>query len=137
MDTGTPIYDTPTTWLLIFSGGGDHWISRLVPGRHKHVCCIGWCPTARTWVFYNVGAYATSVFVIEDGKAAKDMIAKWCAGATVVQMPASRRGRPLWAVFGFWCTTAVAHIVGIRSGAVLPDLLLRHCVRNGGEVVQG
>lgn len=130
-------FDRPVTWLLVFSRHMQFWHNRIVPGYHKHVSAIGWLPRVQSWVFYNVGAYESTIFVVPDGEQAKAIIAKWCEGCTVVQVPQGSKSLPLWRRgLGLWCVPAVAHMVGSRSGAVLPDTFLRHCLRDGGEKVQ-
>lgn len=129
--------DTPWTWLVVFHRDcRTRWVNRLVPGPFKHVSAIGFSPLNQTWIFYDPAIERTKIQIVRDGADATRILARWIAGATVVEMHLRFEERgPRWRV-GLWCVPMIAQLLGIRSGAVLPLGLLRDCLRQGGKVIQ-
>lgn len=129
-------FDQPWKWLVIFHREcGTFWVNRLVPGRYKHVSAVGWSARTGVWVFYDPAIDKTSILTAHDDEEGLTILAKWIEGATVVQMPLG--GGSVWRWrFGFWCVPAIAHLIGIRSGAVRPSRLLLDCLAQGGRLIQ-
>lgn len=73
------------------------------------------------------------VDVLPDGPVADAKIGGICAVATVVlryEPPAQPERGPMLRL-GFWCAPAVAHLLGIRSCALVPIQLYRDLLRRG------
>lgn len=121
----------PARWLIVFQPRSDiWWVNWTAFGHFKHVRAIGFVPETDCWVFYDV-ALVTTVLLAR-GAAARAMMLDWTAGATVLAM--NPTGRNVVRRFPFCCTTAIAHLVGIR-GALRPDALYRDCRANGAQIV--
>lgn len=125
----------PETWLLAFH---TRTTSRLVGwlawGRFKHVLAFGYIRRIRAWVFFEPALGRTRLFVAPDGPVADSMIAEAISGASVLSIRPAAATRASWPVFG-WCVPAVAHLIGLRSGALRPDALWRDCLRAGAQSV--
>jgi hypothetical protein len=123
----------PTHWNVCFCARADvAWVNWLVPGRFKHVRAFGYVPAEGLWIFYDVSLAGTSLQAARDKSPAADaLIRAWIDGAEVVRIARGpvKRGMPP----GFWCVTAVRHLLGISSGALLPGRLWRDCKRQGGK----
>ena len=122
-----------TTWYLVFAPDCRHWLTRLLPGRFKHVYAIGWCPEARVFVVVDYAFEGVSVLVVPGSVEGDGWLAQMTAGCGVLEMQAQRTP-PRVQRFAL-CTTFVKHLVGLRSGALRPDALWRDCLRNGARVI--
>lgn len=124
-----------TTWLVAFwPKAATPLVNKLVRGRFKHVSVFAFAPDARTWVWIDVALMGTRVQLLPDTQAAQLILGDWTKEAAVLQMPVQERNRIRIAP-GFWCVTAVKHMLGLRSGALLPDALWRDCLANGAKVI--
>lgn len=77
----------------------------------------------------------TRILMVPDEKS-DAILAQYAKMGKIVRMPAPDpvdSGVKL--KFGFWCVTSVAHLLGLRTCALRPDTLLRHCLANGGTIV--
>ena len=120
-------------WTIVFHRKSKHFFFRLIAlGHFKHVSAIAWIPELRQWWVYDVGFRRTSLKVLEDGQTAQATIAAIVEGNATVTVDVS--DELPWMRLGMFCTTAVSHLVGIRSGALRPDALYRHIVAKGGVV---
>lgn len=124
----------PTRWTVVFHRNSEHLIFRLIAlGHFKHVSALAWIPELGQWWIYDVGFRRTRLKVLEDGHAAQRIICAIIAGNATVTIDVRDDQLP-WLRLGMFCTTAVAHLLGIRTSALRPDALYRHLVANGGEV---
>lgn len=125
---------TPLRWHLCFVGSADNWwVNRLIPGRFKHVRAFGFAPADCIWIFYDVTLAGTVLQVARDKTELADrLIAAWTSDATVLVIEPRRAS---FAPAGWWCVPAMKHLVGVASGALLPDGLWRDCLRQGGRVL--
>lgn len=127
----------PTLWWVVFSEKTDTWWVRLFPGKYRHVKLIGYVPQCDAMVFYEyrLSRMVISVYV---GPKAFEAAAPWLADGVVIAMRPNITDRPspFWHRFTFWCVPAVKHLIGLRSGALRPDTLLRDCLRNGGKPLE-
>jgi hypothetical protein len=127
---------SPARWHLVFQPVAElWWVNWLVPGRFKHVRAFGVIPDTDVWIFFDVGFRKAELFVAT-GRAASVTIGNWIEGATVISIAhaavaAASVGMP------FFCTTAVRHLIGLRSCALRPDALLRHCLAQGARILHG
>lgn len=128
-------FDTPWTWFIVFhTDCHTWWLNRLVPGQFKHVTAVGFSSRTRTWMFFDPAMERTKLYTAFNDDEGERLLAQWFAGATVVEMHVSPHAKRAWRPGG-WCVPQVAHLMGLRSGAVLPGGLLRDCLRNGGRII--
>jgi hypothetical protein len=123
----------PVHWQLCFSRKSATAFANFLPiGRYKHVRAFGYVAHINTWIFFDPSWRRTTIRVAR-GDAANALIHEFLYLADVIQMPACERAgaAPL---FG-WCAPAVAHLLGLASGALRPDALFRDCLRHGGELL--
>jgi len=118
-------------WFLIFQERcRSRWVRLLAFGRFKHVLAVR--DIGDRWLVYDVSLRQTSVAVLPHGSAVLESILD---GSVAVRMPLYE-GRARVLRWGFWCVPAMAHLVGINSCAVRPDVFFRHCLQNGGEMIE-
>jgi hypothetical protein len=121
-------------WSVVFHRQSKHLFFRLIAmGEFKHVSALAWIPELGQWWIYDVGFRRTSLKALVDGPAAQSIIAAIVKGNAVVTIDVREDDLP-WMRLGMFCTTAVAHLIGLRSGALRPDALYRHLVAQGGIV---
>lgn len=132
----TPEYEPPSGfpggWYVAFYGSGRHWWSPLTRPGFRHVLAFAYAAHAQCWLIYDVGRYRTLIRALDS-----TAFTHWIAG-----LPTERKivlfegdglpAPPAWRV-GFWCTTAVAHLVGVRSRALRPEALYRDLLAQGAR----
>ena len=125
-----------TNWLIAFYPHAENkWVRRLVPGKFKHVAAFAYAADCRTWVWLEWGMNMAKLRLLPDDQPSRDLISAWTDRSTVIQMEVAGVSRPVGR-FGFWCVPAVKHLVGLRSGALLPDALLRDCMKAGANLLK-
>lgn len=127
-----PLISQPIVWNLVFERKSISWWSHLALGRYKHVRAYGYVPFLHVWQFVDVGLRGFDVFVAADGAPANAVIAHWIEDADVLTLAPRRDGIRRLPVFGF-CVPAMKRLIGLRCGALRPDALYRHCLRNGAQ----
>lgn len=126
----------PTRWMLVFRRRSTYrWVNWLVPGEFKHVRAYGFVAECDAYIFFDPG-WGRIVVSIVRGKAFRIVIRDFAEDAVVVAFD-SVASRPPRLFFPFCCTTAIAALIGIRSGALLPDRLFHQCLRSGAQIVYG
>lgn len=121
-------------WSVVFHRQSKQLFFRMIAmGHFKHVSALAWIPELSQWWIYDVGFRRTSLKVMVDGPAAQAAIAAIVNGNAVVTVDVREDDLP-WFRLGLFCTTAVAHLLGLRCVAVRPDALYRKLVANGGTV---
>lgn len=131
-----PLISRPLQWVVVFDPkAANNWISRLTPGRYKHVRAYGYVPYLHVWLFVDANFAGVELIVAADGGPARDMIAAWIGGCDLVLMPRRphENQSPLLPMLG-WCVPVVSRLLGLRCVAVTPDALFRHCLQNGGKL---
>lgn len=124
----------PRQWTVVFDRRAATWWMNKAPiGKYKHVRAFGYVSEAKAWIFYDVSLDRTTIQMACD-QHAMTLMGEWLAKADAILMPAADRGFPAPRL-GFWCVQAIKHLIGLRSGALLPDALWRDCLRAGGEIV--
>lgn len=125
-----PVTETgyePIDWLVVFHETcGKPWLDRLIPGRFKHVSAMTWCEIGQVWLFYYPSHRRSQVYVMPK-KTGDAWAAQLMAAGTVLRVPVQRNGPARLPRFGFWCSTAIAHLLGIKGGA-LPMTVYRSCL---------
>lgn len=121
-------------WTVVFHRKAENrFFDVIAMGHFKHVSAFAWLPEAGHWLIYDVGFRRTRLQMLADTEAAKAVLAAIVTGNATVTIDVREDELP-WMRLGMFCTSAVAHLVGIRSGALRPDTLYRHLVAKGGVV---
>lgn len=128
----TPWGLEPTHWTVVFHRKAENrFFSAIAMGRFKHVSALAWVPEVAQWWVYDVGFRRTRLRVLEDGVMAQAAIAAIIKGNATVTVDVRDDHLP-WMRLGMFCTTAVAHLVGVRCAALRPDALYRKLIASGG-----
>lgn len=121
-------------WTVVFHREAENWFFDLIAmGHFKHVSAFAWLPELGIWTIYDVGFRRTRLIHLADGVHAHATIAAIVKGNCAVTVDVQNECLPLMRA-GLFCTIAIKHLVGIRSGALRPDALFRHLVAQGGIV---
>jgi hypothetical protein len=129
MITFDPGAGEPTQWAVCFTRKAASKWAAWLPGTYKHVRAFGFVGPINTWVFFDPALSRTTIRVAR-GEAASQLIHEFLYAAAVIEVPTrARTGTP--PIFG-WCAPAVAHLLGVSGGALRPDTLFAHCLRQGG-----
>lgn len=127
-----PLVVQPQVWTLVFSRVAfTRWAGWLAFGRYKHVRAYAYVPFLHVWIFYDVHLRGTDLFLAADGAPAQDVIRVWTRDADLISMRSVSRETIKTPFLGF-CVPAMKSLLGIRSSALRPDTLYRHCLANGG-----
>ena len=125
----------PSEWFVVFHVKSmSRILSLLAFGRFKHVSALGYCPGFRAWLLYDAqwGGMRVRLYSHETMRA---MFAEYSRGCAVVKIARLNQPMRLSSRLGFYCVPAIKHLLGLRNGALRPDALLRHCLRNGGVLI--
>jgi len=122
-------------WILLFSKKrGRWWVRLLAWGRYHHVKAIAYLPAMRAWLFYDVKFNGTRLMLArEDDPGTPAFLHDYLDSCDPVAMPRLPVPKRIAPHAGFWCTLAMKHLVGIRTGALRPDRLWRDSVTAGGK----
>lgn len=129
----------PERWVLVFQRESKVWWVRLLAwGKYKHVAAYAYLPGFKAWLIYDVNMVRTSIVVVPDGDEALGYLYDLTRDADLMAIKRGsgvhRFGRPgIWCM---WCVPAIAHLIGLRSGALRPDRLFRDCLRAGGDLLE-
>lgn len=129
----------PDRWLLIFHReASSFWTGIVAPGKYKHVSAMGYVAALQTWVYYDVQFGGVRIALARQGEGFRQLHAAVIGNTPcdTMWMPRGKERRT-WTPRLFLCTTAIAHLVGLRSGTLLPSTLWKHCLANGGEIFDG
>lgn len=130
-----PVAIEPVQWNVVFHPtAATAWMNRIPIGRFKHVSAFAYLAGLKGWVIYDVQLGATRIMVLPDIPQSMDVIRRLIDGCDVISMVRKEGGSTSWRL-GFWCVPAIKHLIGLRSGALRPDVLRRDCLRNGGTIV--
>jgi hypothetical protein len=122
-------------WTVVFHRKAENrFFGAIALGHFKHVSAFAFIPELSIWTIYDVGFRRTRLTHLADTDHAKTILAHIIKGNACITMEVREDNLPLMR-WGLFCTTAVAHLVGIRSSALRPDRLFRHLVAAGGVVV--
>ena len=122
-------------WILLFSKKrGRWWVRLLACGRYHHVKAIAYLPAMRAWLFYDVKFNDTRLILApENDPGTRVFLRDYLDSCDLVAMPRLPIPKRVAPHAGFWCTLAMKHLVGIRTGALRPDRLWRDSVAAGGR----
>lgn len=122
-------------WFVCFDPRASWWVRWLAWGRFNHVRAFAIVPRARIWLFFDVTLGGLTIRAARDQSPEADaLINGWSEGCEIVHIRTLHgAGLPMPPLFS--CVTAVKHLIGLRGGALRPDALYRHCLANGGRVL--
>lgn len=121
-------------WTVVFHRKAENWFfAAIAMGEFKHVSAFAFVPEFGIWTIYDVGFRRTRLIHLADTEHAKTVLAHIVKGNCIVTIEARDEYLPLFR-FGMFCTTAIKHLIGVRSSALRPDRLFRHLVAQGGVV---
>lgn len=121
----SPVGIEARRWTVVFHRKAENWFfAAIAMGHFKHVSALAWIPELSLWLVYDVGFRRTRLRILEDGPTAAGIIAGIVEGNAAVTLDA-RDDLP-WMRLGMFCTTSVAHLIGVRCAALRPDALYRH-----------
>jgi len=132
-EADNPLSGMPPNWFVAFYNDGQrYWWSRLCRDGFRHVAAFGYCADQAAWLLYDVTTRRTLIRVMSPSQ----------MDAWVEALPDNRRilefepteepGDPAFRI-GFWCTPAVAHLVGARSRALRPEAFYRDLLAQGAR----
>src|SRR5262245_62488004 len=88
----------------------------------------------RAWLFYDVKFNGTRLMLArEDDADTHAFLLDYLDSCDLVAMPRLPIPKRTAPHAGFWCTLAMKHLVGIRTGALRPDRLWRDSIAAGGK----
>jgi hypothetical protein len=122
-------------WTVVFHRKAENrFFDVIAMGEFKHVSAFAFIPELGIWILYDVGFRRTRIELLAETDHARTILANIVKGNAIVTIETSERALPLMRL-GMFCTTAVAHLIGVRSRALRPDRLFRHLVAAGGVVI--
>lgn len=126
----------PNEWFVVFHRTASRWwVKWLAWGRYHHVSAFGQVRKTGFWLFFDLDVSRLRVLVVAND-CADAILGKLVDEGCVVRMPAPRGADDRMKLKpGTWCVPAVAHLLGLKTCALRPDALLRHCLANGGTIV--
>ena len=126
-------------WHLAFHVKQGRWKWEfLIPGRYSHVSAFAYLPLAKCWLLIEQSPRTNARCVVwPDASETLNMpatLALWTDDCSILAMDVRRRyGFSL--KVGFWCTSAVKDLIGVKSWALSPEGLWRDLVSKGAFVV--
>lgn len=119
-------------WTIVFHRQAENrFFSAIAMGHFKHVSAFAWLPELSQWWIYDVGFRRTRLKVVVESEEAHRIIVGLARGNALVTMEVRDDDLP-WFRLGMFCTTGVAHLIGVRTRALRPDALFRQLLRQGG-----
>lgn len=120
----------PTEYFVVFHPTATtRWLSWLAMGHFKHVSAFAYIPGFKAWLIYDVACAGTRLLLLPADDSGKAELVRYTHGCAIVKM--RRRSGGSLPHVGFFCTTAICHLLGLTCVA-RPDALWRLCLRNGG-----
>ena len=123
----------PGIWHVAFYSLPDAppaWWERFSPFGFRHVLAFGFSVYSDRWMVYDVTRDRTIIMALH----AADFT-PWLAGLPehrrILRLPLAVEPRASKLRLGFWCTRAVAHLLGIPSRALRPHGLYRELQARG------
>lgn len=123
----------PAAWYACFYGSERRWWwDYLSPPGFRHVLAFAYCVQAECWLIYDVRHGRTFVRALKP-EAFYEFLDTLPNDCSILNFePEHAEAPPRWR-FGFWCTIAIAHLMGVRSRALRPVALYRDLVAHGAR----
>lgn len=126
----------PTEWFVVFHRKSmNRFLSFLAFGEFKHVSAFGYCPGFKAWLVYDVQWSGTRIKLLPHNDFGKAAIALWTTDCTIVKLPRGNLIPNFSSRVGFYCVSAIKHLLGLRCVAATPGALYRHILRHGGSLL--
>lgn len=122
----------PQEWFVVFKYKSALRWCNWIPGRFHHCFAMAYIEELKSWVFVEFAPLAGAAIAFCPDTEVNEWLGEASRDAVVVKMPA-RMTRGWYC--GLWCVPLTAHVIGLKSCALLPDGLFRDCLRQGGEIV--
>lgn len=121
----------PAEWFIAFHRkSSSRVLSFLAFGEFKHVSAFAYCAGFKVWVMYDVQWRGSSVRIADQAA-----VLELTRGLDIVKVRRSEARMQSSARVGFYCVTAIKHLLGLKCVAVTPTQLYRHILRNGGILI--
>lgn len=132
MTPAGPLTIEPRTWTLAFCRTSPIWWVRLLArGKYKHVRAYACIPAAKGWLLYDVHLSGTTIsFVPDTPESVRKVLGPFVEDCDLLSIRCQGPSRRL-PLFGF-CVPSIRHLIGLDSGALLPDTLWDDCIAAGG-----
>lgn len=118
-------------YVAFFDGERPHWWWRLCRPGFRHVAAFAYDAEHGVWLLYDVTLSRTFIRALSSAQ-----MDAWIDGLpehrTLLAFKAGEV-RPPDLRLGFWCTTAVAHAVGVQTRALRPEALCRDLLAQGAR----
>jgi hypothetical protein len=128
-----PFPEEIEVFFVVFHTRVRTWWVRAIPGRFKHVSVFAYAPNCSIWLFYEVSINGTRLILLPNGQH-EETLSAITAESSVLKFKRLPTPNPVIRP-GFWCVTAISHLLGLPSGALRPDALWRQLLREGAEIV--
>lgn len=129
-ENGVPVGCPGAWYVAFFDGARPHWWWPLCRPGFRHVAAFGYCAEQAVWLLYDVTLRRTFIHALTS-----EQMDAWVealpAHRTILHLQAAEAEPANRA--GFWCTTAVAHLLGVRSRALRPQALCRDLLALGAR----
>jgi len=112
------------------------WWDWLTHPDFRHVCAYGYDGQTETWVVIDPVETHIQVRLLNDTSFAAWQIETSAATSWVLRVPVAQDRFAARSRIGLWCTTVVANLLGVRSGAFRPQALFRDLLAAGAEVAR-
>ena len=123
----------PQEWLVVFkTTSKTRWVN-WIPGRFKRCYCMAFIAEFKCWLIVEHALMSGSMVALLPDMGADRWLGEICRDAVVVKVRAGMVQKGLCR--GFWPVPLTAHVIGLKSRALLPDRLFRDCLASGGEIV--
>jgi len=114
-------FDQSMIWHVVFHPGPCLW------GKYRHVSLAGY--SNETWVHLDLSIYGAHIAAIYAHDEVNDYLTFLLAHYTVLRF-GSANGAKSHFLRPMTCVSFVKHVLGLRSGALRPDGLLRFLISN-------
>lgn len=123
----------PAEWFVAFwEGEQRHWWWPLCRPGFRHVAAFGYCAEQAVWMVYDVTLARTLIQALSPRQMDAWVDALPPCRRIVAYLP-TKEPKPPGLRLGFWCTPAVAHLVGVASRALRPQALYRDLMAQGAR----
>lgn len=131
----TPSAFEPEVWMLVFARTSPSWLVRaMAHGRYQHVKAFAYVPPMDAFVFYDMAFNGMGIVLVPNRPAAlASYMGPFVRDADLMSFRAIRHPAGRFVPRLMYCVPAIKHLIGLRSGALLPDRLWRDCLAAGGE----
>lgn len=125
-----PAADPGEWYVAFYSDDRRAWWELLDPPGFKHCSAFSYSSHAERWLLYDVTRDRTFVraYTVDGFSAYMNHTHQ---GATILRISAFPLVRRRWQRWGFFCTAAVKHLLGIPSRALRPRALFRDLLSMG------